>query len=94
MRNWQGKFITFLIVFFAGFATAVYALAPSSKTSSKSNAPAKTASISDNTTSQELAYALNSGMHKFQSFAEEKSRQAGRVIKQKLEDYKEHNRED
>lgn len=88
MQNWRGKIVTFLIIYFAGFATAIYALAPANNAKNSKRAPVKTLDSSQRTKGQEFAESVNTQIHKAISFAEEKSHIAGQAIKQKIKDYK------
>ena len=82
MRGWRSKMLFMLVMYFAGFATAIYTLAPSS-------ASASTACVSDeggdpSFQADEVVLKIKTGMTKFFSIAEEKLSQAGTVIKKKM----------
>ena len=85
MRAWRAKLLFMMIVYFAGFATAIYTLAPvedgryvdaDSGFVQNSDASAVKA--------QQFRQLADAGFAKFLSFAEEKTIVAGRFIKQKL----------
>ena len=84
MRGWRIKFIFLLIVYFAGFATAIYTLAPvpenkAWKTVGESNA------IFSKFNSDEFAKSFNIGMHKCFDFGKEAALHTAKFIKQKIE---------
>ena len=82
MRNWRGKLIMALIIYFAGFATAIYFLAPVTETGGE---PAKvTRSRESNSETQQFAIAFNGKLKQALSFAEEKAVEIGQVIKTEL----------
>ncbi len=76
--NWKNKFIFVLIVYFAGFATAIYCLAP----------------VSENHTteltfrSEDIAQSFNSGMHKTFAFSKDIFWRVNEFAKQKVEEHK------
>jgi len=62
MRGWRTKFIFMLIVYFAGFATAIYILAPTPE-----NHPEKSSAkgfLDSTVKSGNFVASFNSGMHK------------------------------
>ena len=85
MRGWRIKFVFLLVVYFAGFATAVYCLAP---------VPEDRAGQSDDEKSfvysafksDEFAKSFNTGMHKCIDFSKNAASRAGEFIKQKLDE--------
>ena len=82
MRNWRGKLIVALIIFFAGFATAIYFLAPVTETTGESGKV--TRSRESNSETHQFAIAFNGKMKQALSFAEEKAVEIGQVIKTEL----------
>ena len=87
MRGWRIKFIFLLIVYFAGFATAVYTLAPApddeagiSQKSSRKNSAHTTFN------SDEFVKSFNSGMHKCVDFSKESACRTAKFIKDKIEE--------
>ena len=82
MRNWRGKLITALVIYFAGFATAIYFLAPVTETGSK--AGQVTRNHESNSETQQFAIAFNGKMKQALSFAEEKAVELGQTIKTEL----------
>ncbi len=86
MRGWRIKFIFLLIVYFAGFATAIYTLAPApddeawiSQKSSQKNSAYSTFK------SDEFAKSLNSGIHKCIDFGKDAACHTAKFIKEKIE---------
>lgn len=74
-----------LIIYFAGFATAIYALAPVPEANADSAfAERSTYSHDAGSGSEEFALAFNSRMRKFIGFAEEKAARFGEFINAKL----------
>jgi hypothetical protein len=94
MRNWRSKIVTLLVFYFAGFATAIYTLAPSTekadgsgarKVSVKSSRPASEA----NSKSQQFAVLFNEQMHKAMGLAKDKSVEIGLMLKDEIEERRE-----
>jgi hypothetical protein len=89
--GWKSKFILLLIVYFAGFATAVYNLAPASETGKeiKSTVPAnqdkKSFAMSDVKT-DEFIKTLNEQMHKCMAVGKDAALKAGKFMKQKYDE--------
>ncbi len=71
-----------LIIYFAGFATAIYFLAPVTEADGK--AEKVTRSRESNSETQQFAIAFNGKMKKALSFAEEKAAEIGQAIKTEL----------
>lgn len=86
MCRWRRKILFALIMYFAGFATAIYALAPADDTQTHSQASA--AKIHNNSdtgsSSEQFASAFNTHMRKYLSVAEEQAEKLGEFIKAKL----------
>ena len=82
--GWRSKFVLLLIVYFAGFATAVYCLAPApeGKTGGKHQASKVFAGVK----SEEFAKSVNSGVHKCVDFGKEAAREAAKLIKKKMDE--------
>ena len=89
MRNWRGKIVTLLVFYFAGFATAIYTLAPATekvdqsvtkKVSVNSSRPATEASSK----SQQFAIVFKEQMHKAIDLAKEKSVEIGQMLKDEI----------
>jgi hypothetical protein len=86
MTAWRSKLVFVLIVYFAGFATAIYTLAPAPQDKGRQNCQesfAFTALKSD-----EFAKSFNKGMHKCIDFSKECALRAAKRIKQELNEVK------
>jgi len=84
MGAWRSKFIFLLVVYFAGFATAIYCLAPVPEDyacQSSERGFAYSALKSD-----EFAQSFNVRMHKCLDFGKDAVRRMKTFIKQKLDD--------
>jgi len=84
MRRWRIKLIFLLIVYFAGFASAIYCLGP---------VPENQACRLDEDSfgysafkSDEFAKSFNTGMHKCIDFGKDAAGRTGKFIKQKLDE--------
>jgi len=87
VRGWRTKFIFLMIVYFAGFATAIYMLAPApERGTDKSFGNTSSASAFN---SQEFAKSFNSGMHKCLAFGKEAAIHTAEFIKEKLQEMRE-----
>ena len=88
MRGWRIKFIFLLIVYFAGFATAIYTLAPTPSQTSKKDTRSST-SIKEQVTkvdASEFAKSFKEGMHKCIDFGKEAAWCTAKFIKQKVDE--------
>jgi hypothetical protein len=85
MRGFRSKLIYTLIVFFVGFATAIYTLAPAPEDSEAYADAESKWSISDIKT-EAFAQACNVSIHKCVNFFKDMSAQAGDFIKEKLKE--------
>jgi hypothetical protein len=84
VRGWRTKFIFLLIVYFAGFATAIYMLAPAPEGIDKQSfGKISSASSFD---SQEFAKSFNVGIHKCLAFGKEAAIHTAEFIKEKIEE--------
>ncbi len=81
MKGLASKLIFFLIVFFAGFATAIYMLAPVPENQAHKKGLAHSAFKSD-----EFAKSFNQKMQKCVDYSKNTAGRAGRYVKQKLND--------
>ena len=77
--GWKGKLVFVLIVYFAGFATAVYCLGPTPD--QKPGSPGQTGTAFK---SEEFAKSLNSGMHKAIDLGKEAATHAAKLIREKI----------
>jgi hypothetical protein len=87
VRGWRTKFTFLLIVYFAGFATAIYMLAPAPEGSAdKSFGNISSATAFD---SQEFAKSFNAGMHKCLAFGKVAALHTAEFIKEKVKEIRE-----
>ncbi len=84
MRTWRSKLIFLLIIYFAGFATAIYTLAPVPENQTRQTRK-KTFAYSA-VKSDEFAKSFNVGMRKCLDFSKDVACRTGRFIKQKYND--------
>ena len=84
MRTWRGKFVFLLIVYFAGFATAIYTLAPAPENQDFRHG-SKNFSCSA-LKSDEFAQSFNTGMHKCLDFSKDLAWRMGKFLKQKIDE--------
>ena len=82
MGRWRRRILLALITFFAGFATAIYALAPASDKTGGKDADVRRSKTSSK--SEKFAMMFNSGMRRCLSFAEEKAAEVSEVVKAEL----------
>jgi len=83
MRGWRSKLVFLLIVYFAGFATAIYCLVPVPENRAGQSGEKSFAYAAFK--SDEFAQSFNAGLHKFIDFSRTAAEHAGRFIKQKYE---------
>ncbi len=82
--GWRMKFVFMLIVYAAGFATAIYCLAPAPESTSGASGER---TFSDKAfKSDEFARSVNSGMHKAIDFSKEAAAQAAKMIREKIDE--------
>lgn len=84
--GWRSKFVFLLIVYFAGFATAVYCLAPAPK--SKGRGGRDKGLVFASLKSQDVAESVNSGIHKAVDVGKEAAAHAAKLIKEKVDEAK------
>jgi len=86
MRGWRSKIIFLLVVYFAGFATAIYCLTPVPE--NQANQPAHKGFAYSAFKSNEFAKSFNSGMHKCLDFGKDAACRVSKFVKQKLDERK------
>jgi hypothetical protein len=84
MGGWRTKLIFLLIVYFAGFATAIYCLAPVPE--NQADGACEKSFVNSAFKSDEFAQSFNTGMHKCVDFAKDAAWRTGGYLKQKLDD--------
>jgi hypothetical protein len=80
IRGWRNKLIFLLVVYFAGFATAVYCLAPAPQGKGNLNGGKGFADLTFK--SEEFAMAVNEGLHKVIDFSKSAALHTADFIKQ------------
>ena len=87
MRGWRIKFVFLLIVYFGGFATAIYTLAPvpENNAARRPSLVAQVTGHESRITSQEFAQSFNSGIHKCIDFGKDAAWRTAKFIKQKID---------
>jgi len=84
VRGWRSRFIFTLIVYFAGFATAIYTLAP--KPESEATQHSKKSAPRAQFDSQEFVASFNTGMHKCLEFGKEAAQRTAKIVKEKVKE--------
>jgi hypothetical protein len=82
--GWRTKFVFLLIVYAAGFATAVYCLAPTPEPTTQP--PRQLARLVSAQNTQDLLKSLNSGLHKCVGFSKEAAEEAAKLLQAKLDE--------
>ena len=80
IRGWRNKLIFLLVVYFFGFATAVYCLAPVPQNTG--NRTGKKSFAHSALKSDEFATAVNEGLHKLINFSKSAALHTANLIKQ------------
>ncbi|MBN1806637.1 MAG: hypothetical protein JW837_15415 [Sedimentisphaerales bacterium] len=97
MRGWRTKFIFLLIVYFGGYATAIYTLAPVPENKAKVSAGSsffrsikadtdEKGSFFATVKSESFKQSLNSGIQKCLEFGKDAASHTARFIKQKIDE--------
>ena len=84
MRGWRVKLIFLLVVYFAGYATAIYTLAPAPQ--NQANQPTEKTLAYSAFKSDEFAKSFNAGMYKCIEFGKEAAVRTAKFIKQKMDE--------
>jgi hypothetical protein len=82
MRSWRSRLVLSLIIYFAGFATAIYTLAPEPENKARQSQEKSFAFPA--LKSDEFAQSFNQGIHKCVDFGKDAASRAGKFIKQRL----------
>lgn len=82
--GWRSKFVFVLIVYVAGFATAVYCLSPAPDP--EPGQYADKGRVLAKLKSEEFARSVNSGMHKAIAFGKEAAARTAEVIREKVDE--------
>jgi hypothetical protein len=82
--GWRSKFVFMLVVYFAGFATAIYCLAPAPE--GQKGTPRGKGLFGPALNSDKIVLSVNSGMHKCVDLGKEAAARAAQMIKEKVEE--------
>lgn len=82
--GWRSKIIFLLVVYFAGFATAIYCLAPVPE--NQTNQSGKKGFVHSVFKSDRFAQSFNTGLHKCVDFGKDAACRTGKFVKQKLDE--------
>ena len=85
MKGWRSRFIFTLVVFFAGFATAIYTLAPAPEEKTTGQRSEKNSPVSK-FDSEEFVESFNTGMHKCLEFGKKAATRTGKLLREKLKE--------
>ncbi len=80
VRGWRNKLIFLLVVYFFGFATAIYCLAPVPQ--NRGHRTGKSSVAHSAFKSEEFAMAFNEGLHKVINFSKSAALHTADLIKQ------------
>jgi len=97
MRGWRTKLVFLLVVYFGGYATAIYTLAPAPENNARVSADSsffrsikadteQKSSVFSAVKSDEFKQSLNSGIHKCFEFSKDAAWRTALFIKQKIEE--------
>ena len=86
MKVYRSKIIFLFIVYFAGFATAIYMLAPPPEGQAHQYSAADNSHF--NFDSQEFVKSFNSGMHKCVDFGKEATLRTYEYIREKVREHR------
>ena len=84
MGGWRGKLIFIFIIFFAGFATGIYCLAPVPE--AKAADAEESGFVHSAFKSDEFAQSFNVKMHRCLDYTKDATCRAGSYLKQKWEE--------
>jgi hypothetical protein len=82
--GWRAKFVCLLVVYFAGFVTAIYCLAPAPDAESGQLDQANSAYPRLN--SNDVARSVNAGVHKCIAFGKQNAVRVAEMIQEKVEE--------
>jgi len=84
MRRWRVKLIFLLIVYFAGFATAIYTLAPAPE--NQADISVEKGFLYSAFKSDEFARSFNTGLHRAVDYGRAAAVRVSEFVKQKLDE--------
>ena len=87
MKGWRSKLIFIFIVYFSGFATAIYMLAPKPENENNPNIEkCSLQSVFPNFDSEEFVQSFNSGMHKCVDLGKDAALKTSQYIKEQIQE--------
>ncbi len=91
LSGWRSKLIFLLIIYFAGFATAIYTLAPTPESNGKATLSgfSRHSENGSRITSKEFVESFNIGMHKCVDFGKEAACRTAEFLKEKIKKMRE-----
>ena len=91
MSGWRSKLIFMLIIYCAGFATAIYTLAPTPESDGQTTLSGFVRHSEDGSriTSKEFVESFNAGMHKCVDFGKEAAFHTAKALKKKFKEMRE-----
>ena len=84
--GWKGKILFLLIIYFAGYATAIYSSMPSGEIQVYQKYERNLEESASALKSDEFVQTFNAGVHKCLEIARDAGLHAARVIKQKIQE--------
>ncbi|MBL7189928.1 MAG: hypothetical protein ISS70_26660 [Phycisphaerae bacterium] len=84
MKGWRSRFIFTLVVYLAGFATAIYTLAPAPEGKAIEHSDKNSPQSKFN--SEEFVENFNTGMHKCLEFGKEAALRTGKLLREKVKE--------
>jgi hypothetical protein len=84
MGGWRSKLIFLLIIYFAGFATAIYCLAPVPE--DQNTQPGDKSFVYSAFKSDEFAESFNTRMHKFIDIGKDVALRVSKLVKRKIDE--------
>jgi len=86
-KRWRSRFVYTLIVYCAGFATAIYCLAPGPAAGSGNARTSRSKGLLDSVfKSDEFARSVNAGLHKYVELGKDAAAQATERIKREMKE--------
>jgi hypothetical protein len=85
VRGWRSRFIFTLLVFFAGFATAVYTLAPPPEEKTTGGRCENNSPVSK-FDSEKFVEDFNTGIHKCLKFGKKAALHTGKLLREKAKE--------
>lgn len=91
VSGWRSKFIFMVIIFCAGFATAIYTLAPTPEGKARASLSGfvRPSAKNSRVTKGEFVESLNSGMHKCVDFGKEAVCRMAKSLNKKIKEMRE-----